>query len=140
LRPSDDITVLDVPVQDVDDAVFERLEPGDVLFIDSSHVSKVGSDVNRLLFDVLPALPAGVHVHIHDIFFPFEYPVEFVYGGMAWNEAYLVRALLLGSSSFTVTWWNAYLGARHRAAVEDRLPGWRPDACSSLWLQTGDVT
>lgn len=138
LRPGDDVQVLAAPVQEVDPAVFDALEPGDLLFIDSSHVSKAGSDVNRLLLEVLPRLPAGVHVHIHDIFFPFEYPPEFLFGGMAWNEAYLVRALLVGSSAFAVTWWNSYLAARHLAEVEAVLPGWRPGSCSSLWLVAGE--
>jgi hypothetical protein len=61
-------------VQPLDPALFERLGPGDMLFIDSSHVARVGSDVNYLAFEVLPRLAAGVLVHVHDVFYPFEYP------------------------------------------------------------------
>src|SRR5690606_4967570 len=62
--------------QDVPLEVFSALQDGDILFIDSSHVSKVGSDVNDQLFRILPALAPGVFVHFHDIFWPFEYPPE----------------------------------------------------------------
>lgn len=55
-------------VEDVDPSFFDRLEAGDILFIDSSHVSKIGSDVNHLIFNVLPRLQPGVLIHVHDIF------------------------------------------------------------------------
>lgn len=61
-------------VQGVPLALFSNLTIDDVVFIDSSHVSKTGSDVNHLMFEVLPRLPIGVHVHFHDIFLPFDYP------------------------------------------------------------------
>jgi predicted O-methyltransferase YrrM len=98
LQPSDreKITVIPRPVQEVGMELFEELGPGDVLFIDSSHVAKVGSDVLHLYFEVLPRLKPGVVVHIHDIFWPFEYPKEWIYAGRAWNEAYLARAVVSG--------------------------------------------
>jgi hypothetical protein len=51
---------------------FAALGENDILFIDSTHVAKVGSDVNYLFFEVLPNLNPGVLIHIHDIFYPFE--------------------------------------------------------------------
>lgn len=81
-------------VQRVALSEFERLDAGDILFIDSSHVAKTGSDVNHLYFQVLPRLRPGVLVHIHDIFLPHEYPKEWVLGeNRSWNEQYLVHAL-----------------------------------------------
>jgi hypothetical protein len=138
LRPgdADRATVIEARVQDVDREVFARLAPGDVLFIDSSHVSKVGSDVNLLLLDVLPALPAGVHVHVHDIVWPFEYSRAWVYEGRAWTEAYLLRALLVHNERLRITWWSSFLRARHADAVTARLPLWRIDSGTSLWLET----
>ena len=59
-------------LQEVPAARFRELGAGDILFIDSTHVSKTGSDVNRLLFEVLPSLAAGVYVHFHDVQYPFE--------------------------------------------------------------------
>jgi len=91
------------PVQEVGLAPFLALEAGDVLFIDSSHVAKTGSDVNFLYFEVLPRLAAGVVVHVHDVFLPDEYPPEWVLDeGRSWNEQYLLRALLMHSRAFRV--------------------------------------
>ena len=73
--------------------VFSDLKSGDFLFIDSSHISKVGSDVNFLIFKILPRLPVGTFVHFHDIFWPFEYPAEWIRQGTAWNEFILVTCL-----------------------------------------------
>jgi methyltransferase family protein len=65
------LTVLATPVQDVPVSVFESLLPNDILFVDSSHVSKAGSDVNHIFFELLPRLAGGVHVHFHDVQYPF---------------------------------------------------------------------
>ena len=66
--------------------VFDRLEANDVLFIDSSHVAKVGSDVTFILLRVLPRLKPGVIIHFHDIFYPYSYPVNWIREGFAWNR------------------------------------------------------
>jgi len=63
-------------MQDVPLDLFTSLEDGDILFIDTSHSSKIGSDVNHIFFQVLPLLKKGVYVHFHDIWYPFEYPVD----------------------------------------------------------------
>ncbi len=89
LRPEDDVEVLSRGVQGVELERFADLEPGDILFIDCSHVVKTGSDAHYLITRVLPIVPVGVYIHIHDIFWAFEYPDEWVYEGRAWNEAYL---------------------------------------------------
>src|SRR5262249_51820098 len=99
--------VLARPVQDVDLEPFPELAANDILFVDSSHVAKVHSDVNRIFFEILPALAEGVSVQFHDIFYPFEYPKEWVYGGRAWNESYLLRAFLQYNRSFQVQFYNA---------------------------------
>lgn len=88
-------------VQRVPLAEFERLGAGDILFIDSSHVAKTGSDVNHLFFDVLPHLAPGVRVHVHDIFLPHDYPPDWVLAqNRSWNEQYLLRALLMYAGAF----------------------------------------
>jgi hypothetical protein len=87
-------------VQDVPREFFEALEPGDALFIDGSHCCKTGSDVNHLLFNVIPLLDPGVQIHFHDIFLPYEYPTAWTIGrGWAWNEQYLVLAWLMSNAS-----------------------------------------
>jgi len=127
--------LLDRRVQEVDLAVFDDLAANDILIVDSSHVSKVGSDVNHILFQILPRLREGVYVHIHDIMQGFEYPKEWVYQGRAWNEAYLVRAFLQYNSAFSIELFNAYMGEYHRRALSDLLPLAARNPGTSLWLR-----
>ena len=127
--------ILDSPVQDVDLAIFETLGPGDILFIDSSHVVKAGSDVPHLLFNVLPGLRAGVIVHFHDVFWPFEYPKEWLMAGTAWNEAYFIRAFLEYNDKFEVLLFNSFIAERHREVLRDRMPLALNDPGASLWLR-----
>lgn len=129
------VTVLRSKVQDVDVAIFERLEPNDVLFIDSTHVSKVGSDVNHLLFEVLPRLAAGVYVHVHDIFHPFDYPPAWLQEGRAWSEAYLLRSFLTFNGAYEIVLFNTFLEHFHRGYFERRMPLCLKDPGGSIWLR-----
>ncbi|MBC7625559.1 MAG: class I SAM-dependent methyltransferase [Aeromicrobium sp.] len=96
-------------VQNVPLDIFANLESGDILFIDSSHISKTDSDVNYLMFEIVPRLKAGVLIHIHDIFLPHDYPREWVVERKrCWNEQYLVRALLTLNCSFRIEFGSAY--------------------------------
>jgi hypothetical protein len=121
-------------VQDVDIENFRALQENDILFIDSSHVSKIGSDVNFIFSEVLPKLNKGVYIHFHDIFFPFEYPKEWVYKGVAWNEAYLLKAFLQFNCSFDIVLWNHYLSKFHSHEISLKLPLWLKSLCGSIWL------
>src|ERR1035438_5384132 len=94
--------VIREPVQNVPLVPFQDLGAGDILFIDSSHVARIGSDVVHMLTHVLPALQKGVLVHIHDIPWPFEYPEAWLKGGRAWNEAYMVKAFLQYNAAFKI--------------------------------------
>jgi predicted O-methyltransferase YrrM len=136
LRPGDEqrVTIHEAAVQDVSPDVFDQLDRGDVLFVDSTHVVKAGSDVNHLVFEVLPRLRAGVWVHLHDIFFPFEYPEAWVREGRAWHEAYLVRAFLAFNASFDIRWFQDFLWARHRERLE-RIPWVAKNPGANLWLE-----
>ena len=127
--------VLREPVQEVDPAVFAALEPGDVLFVDSTHVAKVGSDVLHLLFRVLPGLPAGVWIHFHDVHHPFEYPREWVLAGRAWNEAYLLRALLGSGSRYEVAFFGSYFARFYAEELKRGMPLAARNPGSSLWLR-----
>ncbi len=136
LRPGDEerITVVEQAVQDVPLETFEELASGDVLFIDSTHVVKAGSDVNYLFFEVLPRLKDGVWVHVHDIFFPFEYPMEWLVEGRAWQENYLLRAFLMYNRRFEVRWFQQYMWTRHRALLEGRIPEMARNPGGNIWL------
>jgi hypothetical protein len=99
------IELKEIQVQDIEPDFWKDLEQNTLIFIDSSHVSKAGSDVNYLFFDVLPNLKKGNLIHIHDIFSGFEYPEKWLLEGRAWNEAYLLRAFLLFNSAFEIYAW-----------------------------------
>ena len=126
------------PVQQVPDAVFAALEPGDVLFIDSSHVGKVGSDLADLLLRVLPRLAPGVWVHFHDVFHPEPYPPAWLREGRAWNEVLFIQTLLLGGRRFQVEWFNAYAGPLFHEQLTPLLPQPGRWGGGSLWLRTVD--
>jgi hypothetical protein len=122
-------------VQDVPPSTFEPLGRGDVLFIDSSHVSKTGSDVNHLVFEVLPRLKPGVVVHFHDVFLPDDYPEDWVIGDRrSWNEQYVLRALLMDSTAYEIVLAVHYMTRRHRDVV-DAIVGARVPGGGSLWVR-----
>lgn len=130
-------------LQDVDPEEFSALADGDILFIDSSHVSKTNSDVNYVFFEILPRLQDGVHVHFHDIFHPFEYPKAWVYQGRAWNEAYLLRAFLQNNDVFRIQLFNSFLERFHRDRIAREMPlclrypsqNMVPTSAQSIWLR-----
>ena len=105
------------------------------MFVDSGHVSKVGSDLNHVVFNVLPRLASGVLVHFHDVYYPFEYPREVLYSGIAWNEAYLLRAFLQYNERFEILLFTTYLETAHAAMVFDAMPLCRRNPGGSLWLR-----
>lgn len=137
MRPGDErrLRLLERPAQQVAPEELADLGDGDVLFIDSTHVSKIGSDVNHLMFEVLPRLRPGVLVHIHDIAYPFEYPAEWIAEGRAWNEAYLLHAFLLENPRWRVLLWPSLLWIRDPRRMGEALAtGSIPDG-GSLWLE-----
>lgn len=126
------------PVQAVPFAAFAALQAGDVLFIDSSHVAKTGSDVNYLVFEVLPRLAPGVKIHIHDIFLPHGYLYNWVVDeNRSWNEQYLIRALLMYSTAFAVSFGCSYAFHRFPQLVRTalNLPAGHAFSGGSLWLE-----
>ena len=130
------VAIVKKPVQQVDLSVFEVLGENDILFIDSTHVSKTGSDVNHLFFNVLPRLKPGVLVHIHDIFFPFEYGSGWVKGdNRSWNEAYLLKAFLMYNSMFEIVFFNDYFRRYHRDLIEETCPNFLKNAGGAIWLR-----
>jgi hypothetical protein len=133
VRAFDGIELRVEKVEHTPSEVFEALRAGDVLFIDSSHVAKTGSDVVHLVLEVLPRLSAGVVVHVHDIFLPADYPIEWVENGFGWNEQYVVQAFLVGHQQAQVLAMNRWLARRHPDAVAAAF-GAVPLHGSSLWF------
>jgi predicted O-methyltransferase YrrM len=129
------VRLIEKRVQDVPLDVFAQLADGDILFIDSSHVSKIGSDVNRLYFEVLPMLRQGVHVHIHDVMGNLEYPREWYAEGRAWNEQYLLRSFLMFNRVFQVELFTAWLFDQHQAFFRERMPLCMHGGGGQIWLR-----
>jgi predicted O-methyltransferase YrrM len=124
-------------VQSVDLTLFEKLEENDILFIDSTHVTKTDSDVNRILFDILPRLKKGVLIHFHDIFYPFEYPKDWVmnWNGFGWNEDYILRAFLMYNNKYKIIMFNTFLEHFHNDWFLKNMPVCLKNTGGSIWLQ-----
>lgn len=127
--------LIDEPLYKVDLGVFKNLKSGDFLFIDSTHVSKAGSDVNQIYFDILPKLKKGVIIHIHDIFYPFEYPFDWIKETRAWTEAYLVHAFLYNNNDYEILIFNDFLAIHHKQTIEKLMPLTYERSGGSLWLR-----
>ena len=116
-------SLIEKKVQDMDLDFFSQLGPGDVLFIDSSHTVKIGGDVNYLFLEVLPRLKPGVIVHVHDIFFPFEYRRDWVKEEFRfWTEQYLLQAFLAFNSEFEALMANRYLAYKYPEDLKAAFP------------------
>ena len=123
-------------VQDAPQTCFSRLEAGDILFIDSSHVLMPGSDVDRLLNQVLPVLAPGTIVHVHDIFLPDPYPKS--WGWRGYNEQSAIAAMLQGEA-YEMLFASHYVVSRHAERLAGSalaaLPDLASTLASSLWLR-----
>jgi Methyltransferase domain len=132
----DACTIFTERVQEINLSVFDALEPGDILFIDSSHVAKTDSDVLRELFVILPRLPAGTLIHFHDILYPFDYPMKWlVEQNRSWNEAYFLRAFLMYNYHFRVHFWTDFFAQFGATPADPEM--FRPLAGqrqSSIWI------
>ena len=141
LREDDNIELHEKELQDIPLNYFEKLEEGDILFIDSSHVSKTASDVNYLLFEIFPRLKKGVYIHLHDIFYPFEYPESWILeNDYIWNELYIVRAFLQNNSRYSIQFFQDMLQYKYKDIFEKNWPGAIPAYNSlpypaSLWIR-----
>jgi predicted O-methyltransferase YrrM len=131
-------TLHDVALQRVDLSLFETLDAGDVCFYDGSHVARAGSDVVWFFFEVLPRIKPGVLVHVHDIFWPADYPDEWIFErGQTWNEQYVLQAFLMYNELFEVLICNSMLCHLRPEAVEKLyrdLPG-TGHSGGSVWLR-----
>jgi hypothetical protein len=137
LRTMDDVlTLREEKVEHTPATVFDELQAGDILFIDSSHVVKTGSDVVHQFLQVLPRLADGVIVHVHDIFIPEDYPKGWVRVGFNWTEQYLLQAYLVGNARAHVLAMNHWLALRHPEAVTAAFGPMELNG-SSVWFVTG---
>jgi hypothetical protein len=138
LKSDKDIELIQLPVQEVPIEIFSSLKENDILFIDNTHVSKIGSDVNDIFFRILPAVPSGVFVHLHDIFLPNEYPESWVRDlKLFWNEQYMLLAYLSHNKDYRPVMFNAYLSSKYPTECTGALPvaQTNPVGGSSFWMK-----
>ena len=126
--------IIQSEIQKVSLDLFKELNEGDILFVDSTHVVKTGSDVNFILFEILPILKSGVLIHFHDIFYPFEYPQKWVVEGRNWNEDYFLKAFLMYNDHFKILLFADYLHKNHKEAFSE-LPLTYKNSGGNLWIQ-----
>ena len=128
------VKIIEKKIQEVPSELFSSLEAGDLLFIDSSHVVKCGSDLQLILFDIMPLLPAGIFMHFHDIFYPFEYPSEWLKKGRYLNEDYFLRAFLSYNSEWIVYFFNTYLAFAFGDFIKEKMPLCAKNPGGSLYI------
>lgn len=129
------------PVQEIALADFEALNAGDILFIDSSHVLKIDSDVQYEFLDILPRLKPGVIIHVHDIFLPAEYPKSWILKEHRFfNEQYILQALLMFNLQFEVLWGSSFMHIKHSDLLKKYIGAYRAsDWPGSFWMKKSNL-
>jgi len=139
IRQGEEINIVEKKIQEVDIELFQSLQAGDFLLIDTSHVSKSGSDVNHIYFNILPHLNDGVYIHIHDIFFPFEYPTQWIVKeNRSWNEVFLLRSFLAYNNNFKIIYFNSFMEEKYTKYFEDNFPlalKRNETVCGGIWIE-----
>lgn len=118
LHKTGKITLIENCLENVDLNIFTTLTENDILFIDSSHVLKLDSDVMFYFTKIFPLLNKNVLIHIHDIFFPYDYPLEWLKEGRFWNEQYFLYTFLQYNTKFSIKFCNSYSGYKYRNELE----------------------
>ena len=122
------IELIPKPAQEVDIGVFTGLVAGDLLFVDSSHAMRPGSEVNRIILEVLPRLSAGSFVHFHDIYFPYDYQSSVLSTLFFAGESTLLHAFLIENRRYAIA---VSLSMLHHACpqqLQSLLTNYRPAA------------
>jgi hypothetical protein len=124
-------------LQTIDLSVFSTLQENDILFIDSTHVAKTGSDLLYLFFEILPVLKPGVYIHFHDIFNNFEYlPDHFIWAtGFGWNENYFLRSFLMYNNQFKVVLFSSLIDAKYKDQVTEKMPDYPFRTGGQFWMK-----
>lgn len=134
-KSHDSLAIVENKLQDMNLEVFDQLGAGDILFIDSTHISKAGSDVNYIILEILPRIKPGVIIHIHDIYLAFEYPEAWLREGRAWNESYLLRAFLEYNEHFRILLFVSYMQNAHEEWFRQNMPDTLLGKGGSFWME-----
>jgi len=125
-------------IEEIPLKIFEQLGENDILFIDSSHVLRIGNDVYYEYLEILPRLNKGVLVHIHDIFLPYEYPKKWVKSlHRFWTEQYLLQAFLAFNSKYEILWAGSYIHSYYPERLRDAFPSYQSQERlpGSFWIR-----
>jgi predicted O-methyltransferase YrrM len=152
LREMAGVRLIAQTCQEVPLSLFSELHEGDLLFIDSTHSVKVGSEVPRIYLEIVPSLRPGVFVHIHDVYLPYLYPPDILtWPFWAWQETVLLAALLTNNPKLEVLFCLSALHYARTAELRSLLPDYQPRTMrgglfadgaapghfpSSIWLRT----
>jgi len=118
--------------QDVPLEMLTALSPGDLLFVDSTHTVKPGSEVNRLVFEVLPRLTQGVYVHFHDVWFPYDYSWSVLHDDLFfWNESALLHAFMTHNERYVLRLAMSFIHDANPGLLQQLLPAYRPARCEN---------
>jgi hypothetical protein len=106
------------------------LPEGGLFFVDSTHTVQPGGEVNRIILEVLPRLPAGTHVHFHDIYFPYDYSTGVLHELFFHAESTLLHALLVHNARLSITASLSMLHHGRPADLQRYLPRYEPRPCT----------
>jgi len=139
------LEIIQKPVQSLDPAFFDRLEEGDVFFIDSTHVVKLDGDVPDVYLEAVPRLAPGVWIHSHDVHFPYNvpHPAEaYVLNAkwpMVWTEAMLLQAFLSHNPNYRLELAAPMLRHFDEPFLKETLPGYRSTVPADYDTHFGSV-
>ncbi|MDR3753287.1 MAG: class I SAM-dependent methyltransferase [Terracidiphilus sp.] len=120
------IELIAIPAQEVDLEVFTGLDAGDFLFVDSTHTVRTGSEVNRIILEVLPRLCSECFVHFHDIYFPYDYGPTVMNTLFFWEESSLLHAFLIDNKRYAIAVSFSMLHHACPERLQSQLPNYRP--------------
>jgi hypothetical protein len=126
IKALSEIELIPEKVQNVPMKVFEKLADNDLLFIDSSHTVKPGSDVNYLILEIIPRLKSGVIIHFHDIFLPYDYQRQVLNTFLHWTETSLLRAFLINNNKIGIIFCMSQLHYDKYAILKEVFPLYNP--------------
>lgn len=122
-----EIKLIPEKVQKTDLSLLTSLTAGDLFFIDSTHTVKPGSDVNKIIFEVLPRLKKGIQIHLHDIYFPYDYKRDLLSEGLFFsNESTLLHAFLIDNNKFKIDVSLSMLHYSSPDKLKEFLPSYNP--------------
>jgi predicted O-methyltransferase YrrM len=145
LQAESTVKIFAQEVQEIEFEFFDDLDAGDVLFIDTTHVLKVGGELTYLFAEILPRLKSGVWIHVHDIHFPYNtpYPAEMYVFRNKWpwvfTEPVLLQAFLAFNSEFKITMSTPLIRFHDEKFLADTVPDYKPVEVADFDTHFGSV-